>query len=136
MKKLIAVILILALLLPAAALAADPIMGAWYIMLDYSAYPADSGGKSLLLYVLLFDNQGKVFATTTEIMMDNTVNSLGDCVGEWSNNDGVYTVSLIGIGTSNPTIEDDRLIIKMYENIHYSMRKLDFGSWYTDLVMR
>ena len=142
MKKLITVILILALFLPAAALAADqdPIVGAWYIMLDYNEMPfEDDGsvtGKNYMLYVLIFEESGTISGFSGESVQGIGFYGTGSTLGTWMNVDGVYAATIAGIGTSRPTIEDDRLILRMAGRVHYSMRRLEIGSWTDDLVYR
>ena len=139
MKKLLAIILILALLLPAAAMAAmDPIVGVWYIMLDYGEYPDPSTeGKDIMFYVLLFDSKNVISAVTYERNKDGTMAAQAANMGTWSkNDDGTYTTNMIGAGTLKAVMNGDRLEVQMLEKIWYSMQRMNFGSWYTDILSR
>lgn len=141
MKKLLCLILALAVLIPAAALAADPdpIVGAWYLTLDYRETSSDDpiiAGKKYMVYILIFDESGTVYNMVAE--SNKNLGFYGSCstAGAWVQSGGTYVVSLSNIGTCSPTIEDGRLIIRMTENVWYSMRRLEPGSWTDDLIVR
>lgn len=139
MKKLIAVALILALLLPAFALAEpDPIVGAWYVMFNYDdiPYTADVGGREYMLYILFFEDDGTVSGATIEALEDNTFSANASVIGKWSSKNGVYNVSIIGMGESTAELKEDRLIIAAYESVYYSMQRINWSSWYTDLIVK
>ena len=141
MKKLLSVILILVLILPAATMAAapDPIVGAWYLSLDYRETSTDDpfmAGKKYMVYILIFDESGTIYSMVAEA--NQSYGFYGSCstAGAWVQAGGTYTASLSNIGTCNPTIENERLIIRITENIWYSMRRLELGSWTDDLIYR
>ena len=138
MKKLIAIILILALLLPAAALAADPIEGAWYIMLDYDDGPqtAETADKDYMFYIMIFEPSGTISGVSCEASKTTGLFANGSAVGTWSNNGGKYTVNVVGIGSNTAEFSGDRLLVQMTENVWYSMQKMNMGGWYTDLMFR
>jgi hypothetical protein len=138
MKKLITVFMILALVLPATASASDqdPIIGGWYIMFDYREIPTmpETEGKMYMLYIMLFEKDGSIYGITSERGETLGLSAMGSAIGTWSKDNNIYTVNIVGVGTSNPTIEDDRLIIKMTDTVCYSMRRLEMGSFYKDIV--
>lgn len=140
MKKLITIILILALLLPAAAPAEqqDPILGAWYIMLDYSEYPAtaESAGKKYMLYIMIFEEDGTISGISGESLETTGLYANGSAIGTWQNNGGAYTVNMIGVGSNAAEFSGDRLLVQMTGNVWYSMQRMNWGGWYTDLVFR
>lgn len=141
MRKLITVILILSLFLPAAVLAEDPdpIVGAWYIMLDYKDAPYDDpsmAGKNYMIYVMFFEPSGTISGFSGESVQNIGFYGAGSTIGTWVKSGDTYTTSIVGIGTSNPTIEDGRLIIFAAGKIHYSMRRLEWASWENDLISR
>ena len=116
----------------------DPIIGAWYIMLDYEQGPSspESSDKNYMIYVLFFDEDGTVNALSGEELKSTGFYCQGSPVGKWSNDKGSYTVSIMGFGTDNPTIENDRLLFKVIDSVYYSMHRLDMCDWYTDIVYR
>jgi hypothetical protein len=140
MKKALSILLALCLMLAAAAALAetDPIIGGWYIMLDYRdvPYQADVEGKTYMVYLMFFDDDGTISGISGERSTTTGLSALGSSIGTWSNDNGVYTANLVGIGAINPTIENDRLIVQMTEGVYYSMRRLELGSWYDDILYR
>ena len=142
MKKLIAIIMIIALLLPATVLAdnPDPIVGAWYIMLNYNDMPYEdksgSEGKNYMIYVMIFEDTGAISGISGESLQGIGFYGSGTPIGTWVNAGGKYTASVTGIGVINPAIEGDRLIVQMTTNVYYSMRRIEMGSWEDDLIIR
>jgi len=140
MKRLIAIVLILALAVPAAVAAEnDPIVGGWYIMLDYNHMPYDdtlADGKNYMIYTLFFEESGTISGFSGESIQGTGFYGYGSTLGTWLKNGDGYTVNIIGIGISNSTIENDRLILFASDNIYYSMRRLDWGSWENDLIRK
>lgn len=139
MKRFIVLLLVFVLCVPyAVANNADPIVGGWYVMFDYRDLPAsaETAGKNYMFYLLFFESDGTINGVSGENLQNTGIYANCSSLGTWSNNNGVYTVNVVGLGTSNPTIENDRLIFRMIDTIHYSMRRLECGSWYTDILYR
>lgn len=139
MKRFIVLLLVVVLCVPyAVADNADPIVGGWYVMFDYRDLPAsaETAGKNYMFYLLFFESDGTINGVSGENLQSSGIYANCSSLGTWSNNNGVYTVNVVGLGTSNPTIENDRLIFRMIDTIHYSMRRLECGSWYTDILYR
>lgn len=140
MRKLVTIMLILALAVPAAVAAEnDPIVGGWYIMLDYNDMPYDdtlADGKNYMIYMLFFEESGTISGFSGESIQGAGFYGYGSTLGTWLKNGDGYTVNIIGIGISNSTIENDRLILFASDNIYYSMRRLDWGSWENDLIRK
>ena len=139
MKKLITLLLILALLMPATVLAdPDPIIGAWYIMLDYREYPEteQTAGKNYMMYIMIFEESGTISGVSAESAQDTGIAAACSAIGTWTNSDGKYTVNLIGIGSNSAEFIEDRLLVQMTQNVWYSMQRMNLGSWYSDLVYR
>lgn len=141
MKKLFAVILILALIIPAVSMAAepDPIVGAWYLMLDYTKSPYEDSSfenKNYMIYVLFFEEDGTVSGFSGESIQGVGFYGAGTIRGTWLHAGDIYAANISGFGTSNPTIEDGRLILWASGNIYYSMRRLEWSSWTDDLIYR
>ena len=139
MKKLTAVILILVLILPAIAVAdPDPIVGAWYIMLDYTQYPSpDAVGKEYMFYIMVFEEDGTISCVSAESTQDSGLTASGGTMGAWVNNgDNKYIISVLGIGTNKGELEGDRLFFQVTGNVWYSMQRMNMGDWYKDMVIR
>lgn len=140
MKKLITITLILALLLPVAVLAEapDPIVGAWYMMLDYRQGPqtAETKGKKLMILIMIFEEDGTLSWITSDSDETNGIVVQGETVGTWSRNGNNYNVNIIGTGTNRAELTDDRLLVEVMQNAWYTMRPMELGSWYSDVVFR
>jgi len=140
MKKLITIILAMALILPTAAPAEDkdPIIGAWYIMLDYRDIPEtpESAGKNYMIYIMIFDDSGSITGITAEDIQNSGMVAQGAAIGTWSKTDDGYTVNMIGVGSNRAEFSDDRLLVQMVQNVWYSMQRLNMGSWYNEIVIR
>ena len=139
MKKLITIILTLVLLLPAAALAEkDPIIGGWYITLDYRDIAGTAGAenRAYMIYIMYFEDTGTITGISAESSTSGEFVSQGSVIGNWSRQGDDYTVNVVGLGETHPTIENGRLIVKMVDTVHYSMRRMEQGSWFTDILYR
>ena len=123
MKKLITIILILALLLPAAALAdPDPIVGCWYVSINQDDMKPEGRipGISYEVRVLYFDETGIIKQGTFGFGNSYGLSESRDPlqVGSWSKNDnGKYTTVYDNI-VAESYIEDDMLYI------HYDKKNL------------
>ena len=137
MKRLITIILILAMLLPAAALAdPDPIVGAWYVMLDYRQSPTpDYTGKTYMLYIMIFEEDGAISCISGEHLATGLYAS-GSTIGSWKNESGKYSVRVIGIEPGYAEFSEDRLLVQMTTNVWYSMQRMNMGDWDKELVIR
>lgn len=141
MKRLIAIILILVLIVPATAIGEekDPIIGPWYIMFEYKDSPYEDemlAGKNYMIYILIFEESGTISGMSGESMKGIGFYGSGSTVGTWLKAGDTYAATITGIGTSNPTIENDRLLIRMTENVHYVMRRMEIGDWNKDMVFK
>jgi len=138
MKKLITIILIMALALPALALAEpDPIVGAWYMLIDYSRYPfPEMQGKNYMIYVLIFEESGIISGISGESAQGDGLTASGSTLGAWVKNGDSYTVSMIGIGNNKAEFHGDRLHVQMLDNIWYSLQRMDFSDYYTDVIVK
>jgi len=138
MKKLLALILIL-VFLPVVSFAddPDPIVGAWYIMLDYNEIPvsAETAGKEFMFYIVFFDESGTISAVSGESLTSTGLYASGSAIGTWSKSGEKYTANMIGIGSNSAEISGDRLYLQMMPNVWYSMQRFHMGSWYSDIVV-
>ena len=114
MKKVLALILILAVLVPAAALSdRDPILGCWYIFIDSGLYPEIAGnmsGYDNALSLYYFTEDGIIYILENDVK-DNMSTPLFQGNGKWTKSGNEYSYSLIGIGEGKLVIKDDILEI-------------------------
>jgi len=142
LKKLIIAILVLALVLPAAAMAEDqdPIIGCWYFLFDKRAYPEigslfDNADISLSIYS--FSQNGIIMsADTTVVGEEGTQRYI--VAGRWEKKDNKYQYSILGVGEGEMIIEDDQLFFSVQDLQGYYMilrRMVPFNP-YKDYVKR
>lgn len=115
MRKLIAVVLVILLLLPAAALAADPIVGCWYVHMDLKTYPelrATYGNYDTIVDLYFFDESG-VIRAIEGVITDGACTPTFGGVGKWEKNLFGYNVSLLGFGDSTMTVSGDEAKMKL-----------------------
>ena len=123
MKKLLTIIMILAMLMPAAAVAdPDPIVGCWYVSINQDDLKPEGRitGISYEVRVLYFDETGIIKRGVFGFGNSYGLNEYRDplTVGTWSKNDnGKYTTTYDSI-TAESYIEDDMLYI------HYDKKNL------------
>lgn len=140
MKKLLSVLIVLSVLfVSSVSLSEDvnPVVGAWYVLFDYKDYPpaAESAGKSYTLYMLIFEKSGVISGLSAE-KSDSGIVSNASVVGTWSDNDGTYTANILGNGSFPLEFSEGHLLIKMIDNVWYSMHRMDWCDWYTDIILR
>lgn len=128
MKKLITVTLILALLLPAAALAEDPdpIVGAWYLYFDSNVMPefVQNFGYDFVVCVYLFMKDGTILTTETDILNGSSQPMFG-AAGKWSKEAKDYKYSIVGLGEGKLFIDDERINLQLNAtNTYMQLRKL------------
>ena len=134
MKKLIAAILIMALLLPAAALAADPIVGSWYMLYDKTLVPelADSfQNYDLIVSVYSFMEDGTIIGTENDIK-DGVSTPFCRGVGKWDKALFSYKYSIVGLGSGDAKISDGFLCLKTASGPYLKLRKMEPYNPYTD----
>ncbi|MBO7711764.1 MAG: hypothetical protein J6S50_03105 [Oscillospiraceae bacterium] len=141
MKKLLTIILILALAVPALALAeeTDPIVGAWYVIFNYKELPPQPAieEKDYVVNVFVFEPSGALTFFALDAKKDNTREAYADISGKWTKKDDKYTYSGIGIG-NNLGLELDGDIIKVQitDNIWYVMHRMEWDSFYDTMIYR
>ena len=107
MKKLLAIVLILALIVPAAAMAADPdpIVGCWYMVFDVNDYSEKDRAAFLKnvhildtqmeVHVFWFTEGGEIYKTVTQFHPGYSDVDGGSIAGTWTKlEDGRYSVVL------------------------------------------
>lgn len=142
MKKLLCVLLIVALLLPSAVLAdeTDPIVGCWYLYYDFSLYPEL---KSLfpdydkLICVYWFSESGVIYgAGATIVGTEGTPDY--SAAGKWSKSGDSYTIGFIGSGECSGLLEGDSLFYEAdgYPGCYMRLNRLYPFNPYKDLVRK
>ena len=113
MKKLVTIILILALLLPAAAGALgknDRIVGFWYMFMDGTYYPevaASYGGYDYALSAYFFSPDGTISLLENDIKDGVATPTFMSC-GKWEKSGfNKYSAQILGIGDCTIDIEDN-----------------------------
>ena len=138
MKKLLCLLLVF-LFVPVFSFAdPDPILGAWYIMFDYSEYPASpqTASKNYMIFIIVFEENGVISGISGESTDAAGLTASGSAIGTWKNENGSYTLNIVGVGSNSGEFSGDRLLVQMAPNVWYSMQRLNLGDWYTDLVIR
>ena len=139
MKKLITVILIMALLLPAAALAAEPIVGVWNMHIDLKEYPElkSTYGDFDSLSDLYFFNEDGSISSLEGYVTGGACTPTFTGVGRWSKNGSKYNVSIMGVGETTATVSGAELHLKV-PNVSYDiamkLRRLVTFNPYADYV--
>ena len=136
MKKFVVFILILALILPAASLAADrdPILGSGYLIFDATLYPelkAEFDNYDLIIMVYSFMEDGTVIQTENDIK-EGTSNQNCRTVGKWEKDGDKYTYSIVGLGTGDLTMDNEKYYLKIRENHFMIFRRMVEYNPYTD----
>ena len=143
MKKLITVILILAMLLPAAALAEDPdpIVGSWYIMLDIKgsileqAFPEDA---LRFISIMTFTEDGKILYGEQDYYGSGKIDAPQPAIyGKWEKNGSKYGISILAKGTDQAFIEDGLLYVAAFnEGIYFGYRKMEALDLYDEVYRK
>ena len=142
MKKLIALLLILIMILPAASLAEDrdPIVGCWYMYYEKESFPelAETyNNNDYIIMVLIFTGDGTILTNETDIK-DKAGTPVTYSAGKWQKNGSSYKFSIIGIGQGLIEIENDCILLQPseYQNIFMKFRKLVPFDPYSDYIFR
>ena len=147
MKKLLAIILILALLLPAAAgaLVRDRIVGYWYIFIDGDHYPefmANYGDYNYVLSAYFFSSDGFIMLLEND-MKDNAATPTFITCGKWEKEKmgiDTYHYQIMGMGEGTIKIEDNgnmyMAIPNNPTNLSLHLRMIFPFSPYSDYVQR
>ena len=136
MKKLIAVLLILAVLIPVTAIAErDPIVGTWYI---YSGIVDDSELREQAYFELSlfhFTEDGNIFSSTYDVS-DKGITTVKDykVIGLWTVKDGKYFVNIWMTGAKEVEIEANSIFIPV-NDYYIRIKKLDEVNYVTDMKM-
>ena len=121
MKKLITLILALALLLPSAASLADdpdPIVGCWYMYYDKKFAPELSfamGDTDKEVSVYLFSEDGLIYLLDG-VVAGNQCTPTWTSAGKWGKKESGYTFSIIGMSSGELLLEDDSIWVEAASN--------------------
>ena len=141
MKKLITVILILALILPAAAIAEnDPVVGNWYFLFDASDYPELASmfdNVDIAFSVYWFTESGTIMSTELSVT-EGTGTTNFVSAGRWSKENTGYKYSIIGLGEGKGILEGDNLFLSIQnaEGVYMMMRRMVPFNPYNDYVRK
>ena len=111
MRKLLVLILAVALILPASVLAdeRDPIVGSWYLYADITLYPEMAfayPGKDYLVDLYNFMPDGTVMALGLEQAGKEGTTSF-KLSGRWEKSDDHYIFMIMGTGETTVYVKDD-----------------------------
>lgn len=141
MKKLLIAILILAMM-PVIALAEDPdpIVGGYYLYFNADETPelaAFYSDNSLIVGVYLFQSDGVIMLSGTEVRKTGENESNYSFAGNWSKTDDQYSYSIIGIGEGNCYIENGDLYIFLESGMNgMKLHKLIPFNPYKDYIFK
>jgi len=139
MKKLITIILILALILPAAALAADhsPV-GVWYMCYSKAATPefASNFGEEndYALEILFLTEDGTVLKLVHDVA-GKTGNPSFGAAGKWEKTSDGFTFAIAGFGSGKMKVEENNIYLQISEHNYLKLRKMYFYDPYKDFEM-
>lgn len=139
MKKLIALILIMAVLVPAAALAdneRDPIVGSYYILFDsvlHSEFKESFGNNDLIVCVYSFMDDGRIIITENDIAGSDCT-PINGVTGKWEKSGFKYTFSIVGFGTGEAYLKDNDIYLQMPKGYYMKLHALIPFDPYGDYV--
>lgn len=142
MKKLVAIILIFALFLPAAAFSEqekDPIVGTWYAYFSIPGSPMEQSfpGYDYSVVLITFTDDHSVYFLELDFSGSNMNNNGYKVAGEWKKTGFSYEVSIISVGISNATIQDGMLNAAIFNSeVYMKFRKLESFNFYTEMYRK
>lgn len=137
MRKLITVILVLALLLPALALAEqDPIVGYWYAYYDGAVYPEfmqSFGNYDSAISLYYFAENGSIILLENDMKDGSATPTFTSC-GKWEKKLFSYNFSIIGLGEGTIELQTDTMKIapSSYNGMKMTLRKIISFNPYKD----
>lgn len=139
MKKIITLFMALTLILaavPACADDVDPIVGAWYVMMNVADGPMTDalGDYTHLLLVFVFEEDGRIWTFEADFMPTDCQPRGPSVNGEWIHDETGYITRIISLGEGKAYLEGDLLYIKMTKNVYYIAHRMTPMNWYADIV--
>ena len=142
MKRLIAIILVFVIVIPASVISEeqDQIVGMWYLYADMKKYPELSASyedidSELLIYYFL--QSGTIMA-----LMLNTKEGQGvpqySVTGKWEKGNDSYSLSIIGGGTGKAYIKGNEMIAQILggEGSYALLREMEEFNPYQDIYRK
>lgn len=129
MKRLITLILILALAVPALTFAEDkePIIGCWYLFFDSKVTPEFASAfenYDYIIAVYTFLEDGTIACTENDVK-NGSGTPLFSAAGKWEKDGSKYKCSIIGFGEGSSYVEEDALFIQTQTpNTYLKLHKL------------
>lgn len=140
MLKKIALALLIVCLLPVYALAdPDPIIGAWYVDIEFSEGPkiAETENYIRAIMILTFEESGDISLSEIDYTPNNVEAVSAAICGKWERSGLVgYTTSIIGIGVNDAYIRDGVLYVIIADGVYYGFHRMDHFGWYTELIRK
>ena len=140
MKKLITIILVLALLLPAAALSEqDPIVGTWYLYVSIPGSPMEGEitDYDSAVSLLVFSEEGKIYFLELDFAGSNLTDNGLKTIGKWEKKESGYELSIVSVGISDALIRDGNLYAAIFSTELYMMyRKMEPFNFYTEMYRK
>ena len=142
MKKLLCILLIVALFLPSAVLAdeTDPIVGCWYFFYDMAVTPEMQSAfpeYDKLIGIYWFSESGIIYGLGLQIVgTDGTPDY--SSVGKWTKSGDSYIIGLIGTPECSGILEGDSLFYEAngYPGCYMRLNKMYPLNPYKDLVRK
>ena len=138
MKKLIAFMLILALIVPASSMAADrdPIAGCWYMVFDAVENPeliSTFAGADRIVCCYIFKDDNTITCLELDLFNDQGTPTY-NAAGKWSLENGMYQYSIVGLGNGDAFIRDGCLWLSLQSanNLYMKLRHMDVFDPYSD----
>lgn len=138
MKRLIVVILILMLTLPAVVSAdeQDPIIGCWYICIDANDAPQNliDEGYIYSSMIFVFTPGGQILYQNIDFKESSGTSSDVTYIGKWNKKDNDYIVSIISVGENKALLSDNILAACIFNSKQYIvLRKMTSLNMYNDI---
>lgn len=135
MKRLFTIFLILALILSAAALAEESIVGCWYMLYDKTKAPEMAPNFQNYDYIIssyLFTEDGTIYLSEVDIK-DGTGTPVFSAVGKWSKELSGYHYSMLAFGEGAAKIDNDGIWMQLQSsNVYLLLRKMTPYDPYND----
>ena len=141
MKRLITIILILAMIMPAAVCAEeqDPIIGTWYINFRIKGSPMESDLSEFDTSIMLitFSETSSIYLIELDYSGSKLTNNGLNTIGKWEKTGTGYELSIISVGISNAVIQDGMLNAAIYNTgIYMKYRRLEEFNFYTEMYRK
>lgn len=140
MKRILSLILSIALLIPAAHAMgekADPLVGSWYVYMEVSEAPAIETlqGYTHILMGFVFEPDGRIRFYEYDFKESGANPIEPTTSGKWEGGDGgVYTISQIGLDSGNAYLAGDLLYYPITNGAYYVLHRMTSMNWYSEIM--